>query len=248
MTKTIAFHSFRRGTGRTSLLASLAVLLAKQGKCVGIMDTNMQSPSTHILFKMKDEDIVHTLDDYLWGECKLEETIHDVSDNVGVKDGCLYLIPSSDNMARIMRVLNDGIDIGMLTAAFSKFSSTHHLDYLLLDSSSGITEDILLSLSVADVLAIVMRLDEQDYQGVGMTLDLAKRLNLEKCLVVVNHVPASYDLSQVERQIKDTFHCEVGAVLPHSEEFLNLASEAIFALEYPDLPLTLMLEKLAAKL
>ena len=248
MTKIIAFHSFRRGTGRTSLLTSLAVILARQGKRVGIMDTNMQSPSTHILFKMRDKDISYTLDNYLWGECTLEQVIYDVSADVGLGEDRLYLIPSSDNMVRIMRVLKEGIEISVLTEAFSKFSKLHNLDYLLLDSSSGITEDILLSMSVADVLAIVMRLDEQDYQGVSMTLDLAKRLDLTRSMVLVNQAPSSFDLNDVEKQIKDSFNCEVGIVLPHAEEFLNLASEEIFALKYPEHPLSLKLEKLAAKL
>ena len=66
MVKIATFHSFRRGTGRTNLLASLAVLLTQRGKRVGVIDTNMQSPSAHILFKLPDSEIAHTLDNYLW--------------------------------------------------------------------------------------------------------------------------------------------------------------------------------------
>ena len=247
MTKTVAFHSFRRGTGRTGLMASIAVLLAQQGKCVGIIDTNIQSPSAHIFFKMRDEDIKCTLDNFLWGECTLEQTIYDVSKTIGLDAGCLYLIPSSDNMVRIMRFLEDEVDVSVLTKAFSQFSKMHNLDYLLLDSSSGITQDILLSLSVADVLAIVMRLDEQDYQGVSITLELAKRLELEKTLVLINQVPLSFNLDSVETQIRESFKCRVGAALPFSDEYINLASEEIFALKYPDHPLTLKLKELVAK-
>lgn len=248
MATMIAFHSFRRGTGRTNLLVSLALILARQGKRVGMIDTNMQSPSVHNFFKMRDKQIGYTLDNYLWGECALEQVVYDVGETVGVEENHLVLIPSSDNMVRIMRVLKDGIDIGVLTDAFSKFANMHNLDILLLDSSSGITEDILLSMSVVDVLAIVMRLDEQDYQGVGMTLDLAKRLNFRKSILIVNQVASSFDLLDVKRKIKDTFHCEVGAVLPYSDDFLDLASEEIFTLKFPEHPLTLMLEELAAKL
>lgn len=248
MTRIVSFHSFRRGTGRTSLMASAAVLLAQEGKCVGIVDTNMQSPSAHILFKMQDDEIKKTLDNFLWGECTLEETIHDVSKNAGVETGCLYLIPSSDNMARIMRFLREGIEISALTETFSKFSKLHNLDYLFLDSSSGITEDILLSMSVADVLVLVMRLDEQDYQGVSMTLDLANRLDLSRRLVVVNNVPSSYELGMVQKQVEEGFKCEVGAVLPYAPEFINLASEDIFVMKYPDHPITPILKKLVTKL
>jgi len=50
MTKIIAFHSFRRGAGISNLLASCAMLLAMDGKRVGVIDTDFQSPSDHVLF------------------------------------------------------------------------------------------------------------------------------------------------------------------------------------------------------
>ena len=146
-----------------------------------------------------------------------------------------------------MRILKEGLDIAVLTEAFSKFAELRSLDYLFLDSSSGITEDILLSMSVADILAIVMRLDEQDYQGVSITLDLAKRLDLPRSIVVVNHVPPKYEPSQVKTQVSERFNCEVGAVLPHVDEYLTLASEGIFVQKFPAHPVTRILEKLAAK-
>lgn len=247
VTRIIAFHSFRRGTGRTSIMASLAVLLARQRKRVGIIDTNMQSPSAHILFKMGNEDINQTLDSYLRGESKLEETIYDVGKNAGLDDDCLYLIPASDNMARIMHVLKEGFEINVLTEAFFNFSKTHHLDHLFIDSSSGITEEILLSLSFTDVLVIVMRLDDQDYQGVGLTIDLAKRLDLAKSLIIVNQIPTNYELGLVEKQVSENFQCEVAAVLPYTEDFLNLASKDIFVVKYPEHQITRLLEKLASK-
>lgn len=248
MTKIVSFHSFRRGTGRTSLLTSLAVILARKGNTVGVIDTNLQSPSAHILFQLPNEAITCTLDNFLWNECPLDQAIYDVGDKVDLPGGCLYLIPSSDNMARIMRVLKDGLDIGVLTKAFSDFADLRSLDYLFLDSSSGVTEDILLAMSVADILAIVMRLDEQDYQGVSVTLDLARRLDLARSMLIVNHVPPNYDLEQVATQVKEGFNNEVGAVFPHVDEYLTLASSGIFAHKYPQHPFTYLLEDLAGKL
>jgi len=196
MAKILAFHSFRRGTGRTSILASLSVLLARQGKRIGIVDTNIQSPSAHILFNLQDKDIGFTLDNFLWGESALEQTIYDVSKVAKVDKGRIYLIPSNDNMARIMRVLREGIDVSLLISAFSKFDELRDLDFIFLDSSSGLTEEILLTMAVADILVVVMRLDEQDYQGVSMTLDLAKRLDLPRSMVIVNDIHEGYALKE----------------------------------------------------
>ncbi|MDK1028515.1 MAG: MinD/ParA family protein [Anaerolineae bacterium] len=248
MAKIVTFHSYRRGTGRTSILASLSVILARQGKRVGIVDTNIQSPSAHILFKLQDKDIGYTLDNFLWGESELEQTIYDVSKIANSASGRIFLIPSSDNMARIMRVLKEGIDVTLLTSAFSKFDELRDLDFIFLDSSSGITEDILLTMAVADILMVVMRLDEQDYQGVSMILDLAKRLELPRSMVIVNDIHGGYALKEVEKQIGVTFKCEVGGAIPHSDEFLRLASEDIFVLRFPEHPITGTLEKIAAKI
>jgi len=40
----------------------------------------------------------------------------------------------------------------------------------------------------------------------------------------------------------------VAAVLPHSEEMMELASSGIFVLRYPDHPITLALKQVAAHL
>ena len=247
MYKIVTFHSFRRGTGRTNLMASLAVLLARQGKRIGIIDTNLQSPSAHILFKLPSSEISHSLDNYLWGECELEQVTYDISKYVGFESDSLYLIPSSDDLLRVMRILKDGFEISQLITAYSQFAKSRNLDYLFIDSNSGFNEDILLSMSVTDILVIVMRLDEQDYQGVSMTLDISKRLNLPRNLVIVNNTPKGYDQKSVETQLAKSFECEIGAILPHSDDFLTLASKNIFALQYPEHPVTKLLEEFTKK-
>lgn len=48
--------------------------------------------------------------------------------------------------------------------------------------------------------------------------------------------------------MEQTFECEVAAVLPHSDEMMNLASTGIFVMHYPDHPMTAMLREVALKL
>ena len=55
MAQIVSVHSFRGGTGKSNLTANLAVLTALQGKRVGIVDTDVQSPGIHVLFGF-DED------------------------------------------------------------------------------------------------------------------------------------------------------------------------------------------------
>ena len=70
----VSIHSYRGGTGKSNVTANLAVSVALTGKRVGIVDTDIQSPGVHILFGLDDKQITRTLNDYLYGQCKVEDT------------------------------------------------------------------------------------------------------------------------------------------------------------------------------
>src|SRR5881394_1884945 len=98
MGKIISIHSFRGGTGKSNITASLAVLLAAEGRRVGIIDTDIQSPGIHVIFGLKEQDIKHSLNEYLWGQCSIETAAHDVSavlgrDSTQPGQGQIMLIP-----------------------------------------------------------------------------------------------------------------------------------------------------------
>ena len=75
----VAVHSFRGGTGKSNTTANLAILLALEGKRVGVIDTDIQSPGIHILFGLDEDAIGHSLNDYLWGKCDISAAAHDVT-------------------------------------------------------------------------------------------------------------------------------------------------------------------------
>ncbi len=66
MAKIISIHSFRGGTGKSNTTANVATLLATEGRRVGVIDTDIQSPGIHILFGLAGEEITTSLNDYLW--------------------------------------------------------------------------------------------------------------------------------------------------------------------------------------
>ena len=65
---------------------------------------------------------------------------------------------------------------------------------------------------------------------------------------MVNKTPAAFDTAAVRSRVEQTYGCEVAAVLPHSDEMMTLASSGIFALRYPDHPLTALYKGVAAQL
>ena len=87
MSKIISIHSFRGGTGKSNTTANLATILASRGMTVGVIDTDIQSPGIHILFRLDESKMVYSLNDYLWDKCKIHEAAYDVTANVTSKQG-----------------------------------------------------------------------------------------------------------------------------------------------------------------
>ena len=246
MSHIVAIHSFRGGTGKSNLTANLAVLLAAAGRRVGIIDTDIQSPGIHVLFGLREEEIHHALNDYLWGTCDVTQTAYDVTPRLGVAlSGQVLLIPSSLKVGEIARVLREGYEVSRLNDGFQELVKALALDVLLIDTHPGLNEETLLSIAIADVLVIILRPDQQDYQGTGVTVEVARKLDVPRLVLIVNKVPAVFDVADVKAQVERAYHCEVAAVLPHAEEMMTLASAGIFVLRYPEHPITAALTRVA---
>ena len=249
MSKIISVHSFRGGTGKSNTTANIATLLAQQGLRVGVVDTDIQSPGIHVLFNLDESEMAHSLNDYLWGKCSIKDCAYDVTGRVGADvKGQIYLIPSSIKASEIARILREGYDVGLLNDGFQSLVEGLKLDILVIDTHPGLNEETLLSIAVSDALVIIMRPDQQDYQGTSVTVEVARKLDVPKMLMLVNKVPQSLDMDDVKARIEQTYNCKVAAVLPHSDEMMTLASSGIFSLRYPDHPVTQGLKNLVALL
>lgn len=246
MPKTISFHSFRGGTGKSNITANIAAQLALLGKQVGVVDTDILSPGIHILFGFNEEHMVHSLNDYLWGRCAIEQTAVDVSMDLNVAlPGRIYLIPASLKAGEIARVLREGYDVGLLNDGFQSLIENLNLDMLIIDTHPGINEETLLSIAISDALIIVLRPDRQDYQGTGVAVEVARRLDVPNMRLIVNKTPRQFPPEEMKRRVEAAYNCPVLAVLPHSDEMMVLASEGLFSLHYPEHELTKQFREIA---
>lgn len=245
----VSVHSFRGGTGKSNTTANLTALLAADGRRVGVIDTDIQSPGIHVLFGLDEDHIEYSLNDYLWGKCKIEQAAYDVTANAGASiKGKIFLIPSSIKVNEIARVLKEGYDMGLLNDGYQQLIKQLHLDVLMIDTHPGLNEETLLSIAISDALVIILRPDQQDYQGTGVTVAVAHKLAVPRMLLVVNKVPQAFDFAEVRSRVERTYKSEVGAVLPHSDDLMALGSNGIFVFRYPDNPVTLGLKQLASVL
>ncbi|MGF1504166.1 MAG: MinD/ParA family protein [Anaerolineae bacterium] len=249
MSKIVSIHSFRGGTGKSNITANVSTLLALAGNRVGVIDTDIQSPGIHVLFGMSEGDMRHSLNDYLWGKCAIEETAHEVQGKLGVDiPGKIFLVPSSIKPGEIARVLREGYDVGLLNDGFHDLLDELKLDVLMIDTHPGLNEETLLSIAISDALAIIMRPDSQDYQGTSVTVEVARKLEVPNMVLIVNKTPAVYNTEDIKNRVEATYNCPVAAVIPHSDNMMALASSGIFSLEFPQDEVTKLFKQIASKL
>jgi len=251
MSKIISIHSFRGGTGKSNVTANVSAQFARKGNRVGVIDTDIQSPGIHVLFGMDEKGIDKALNDYLWGRCNIEDAAYDVGTQVGkgevvLMSGGIYLIPSSLRAGEIARVLREGYDVSLLNDGFRTLVDKLNLDYLFIDTHPGLNEETLLSIAISDQLIIIMRPDQQDFQGTAVTVDVARKLEVPHLYLVVNMALSSYDFDELRQRIERIYESDVAAILPLSEDVARAASADIFSLRNPGHPFTQGIEQIVA--
>jgi MinD-like ATPase involved in chromosome partitioning or flagellar assembly len=162
--------------------------------------------------------------------------------------GELYLIPSSIRTDEIVHVLREGYDVRLLTVAIRELIEELNLDVLFIDTHPGLNEETLFSLAISTSVVIVMRPDQQDYEGTGVTVEVARSLEVPQIAMIVNKTPGDLDPAQIRAQVEATYGEHVSAVLPHSDRMMQLGSGGVFALEFPDDPITEQLRRTAREL
>lgn len=246
MPKVVSIHSYRGGTGKSNFTANLASTVALQGNRVGVVDTDVPSPGIHNLFGLEPEQTHKTLNNFLWGESPIEDAAYDVSAGIGMNgDGKLYLVPSSIKADDIARILKDGYDVKLMNDGFRRLVKALELDYLFIDTHPGLSKETFLSIAISHVLLLIVRPDKQDYQGTAVTVDVARQLKVRKMLLAINKAHSSLNRDALKQKVQEAYGENVAGVFPLSEDVVQLASEGVFCVRYPEHPISREFRKVA---
>jgi MinD-like ATPase involved in chromosome partitioning or flagellar assembly len=245
MAKIIAVHSYRGGTGKSNITANLAAVVARRGRRVGVVDTDIQSPGIHVLFGFDAANAERSLNGYLWGQCGIQDAAHDVTatlhdDAPGSSsvdtNAALYLAPASIRPGDIARILREGYDVDLLSDGLDELARQLDLDYLFVDTHPGLHEETLSCIASSDALLLVLRPDHQDYQGTAVTVEVARKLDMPEMWLVANKVLPRLDGAALREQVARAYGTPVAGVLPVSEELMALGSVGLFSVRHPDHP------------
>ena len=232
MVKSFAVHSFKGGTGKSTLAANLAVALASSGNRVGLMDMDLEGPGLHVIFNVDPTRLKFTLNDVLRDGTSPEQATVSLGQQLGFTKGALYFTPASVKVSDILKTLRSGFEIESFSHALQQLEKQFSLDYLLIDTHPGVENDTLLAMGVCQHLLLVSRIDQQDIFGTGVMIEVARRLE-KPVHLVLNMVPSRMDkndASNLARQIGSRFNVDVLGWLPFSESLMELLSKSVFVL------------------
>ncbi|HET6799686.1 MAG TPA: AAA family ATPase [Nitrososphaeraceae archaeon] len=187
MANCIAFHSYKGGTGKTTIGANFAALLAKKGYRVFLLDLDVYAPSLQTYFNEKKPK--KWINDFLFGNAEVDDILVDLTptlDNYGnsnfsssssssSKDkpnGRLMAGFSNSKREEIYKLESGGKQENSKMQLLRKFIllreqllSSHDADYIIIDTSPGIRYWSINALAVADILFLTLKMDELDIEG-----------------------------------------------------------------------------------
>jgi len=181
MTKCIALHSYKGGTGKSTISSNLSASLAKKGLTAVLLDVDVYAPSLQDYFQWHPKK---SINDYLFENANIDEVIHDLSPvldkfsspNGGEQSdsskGKLLVAFSSTSKDEIYKldgaVRQEGSKIQLLRKFLmlrEEIVSKYNADFVIIDTSPGIRYWSINSLAIADTILLSLKLDGIDLKG-----------------------------------------------------------------------------------
>ncbi|MEO9363603.1 MAG: ParA family protein, partial [Nitrososphaera sp.] len=166
----IAFHSYKGGTGKTTIASNLAAQLASSGYKVALLDLDVYAPSLHAYFRRIPE---RWINDYLFDRASTKDVLNDMTSVLGNgRDGKLWIGFSNPKKEEIYRLDGSEKQGGSRLHLLRKFIqmreeivSNYEPDYIIIDTSPGVRYWSINSLALADVLLLTLKYDDLDIDG-----------------------------------------------------------------------------------
>ena len=171
MGKCISFHSYKGGTGKTTIAANFSYLLASKGYNVYLLDLDFYAPSLYSYFNFEPK---YWINDYLRNKTKLDEIMVNSKEILNHKlDGNLMLGFSKGGKEDIYQLegslLNDREQqvkqFRNFIAMREELLVTNDADFIIMDTSPGIRYWSINSIVISDMVLLTLKMGDLDLQG-----------------------------------------------------------------------------------
>lgn len=183
-TKCIAFHSYKGGTGKTTIACNLAAILVKRGYNVCLLDLDVYAPSMQTYYGITPN---YWINNYLNSNAtikdimiNLTDPVHDLMikhDKNDVKrdtlKGNLWVAFSNPCKEEVLKLeINNAENSSIRKQRFRKFIllrerlvSDHNADYIIIDTSPGIRYWSINALALSEIILLTLKMGELDIEG-----------------------------------------------------------------------------------
>jgi len=253
--KTLTLHSYKGGTGRTTLVANIATILAQGGNKVAVLDLDSWSPSLHTIFRIEPPSgFIHQ---YLSCNIDYQELLTDLTPALNL-EGELHVGVADYNIDVIRENLSKDRKWHM-----NALSRLLHLkeelrddrfDYVIMDSAPGLHSATVNAVVASDLTLVLCKVDNFDLDGTVQLMGaLYDRLDKETAYLFNKVPPPMLEeprRSHVEHTIENAFGSDavlMGFLEYYPEVPLSMGIE-IHALTTPDMKFVRNLKDIVGRL
>ena len=253
MSKIVAVHSYKGGTGKTLLSVNLAATFAKMGKKVCIFDLDFRAPSLFAILKTPNADF--WLNDYLNNTCEIDKTLIDLSSRVP-GNGKFYTCLANPSTEAIRDISSKDRKwemraLGRLLALRESMLKNLKFDYLFFDTSPGLQYSSINAIVAADFVVVATTGDRSDVDGTKRMLVELYNLFEKKTGLVLNKVldtSITAKKTEMQNKIKIDYQVPMLGMVPCFCDILRAEGTLIFVQDKPDHPFTKILAEMARKI
>ncbi len=243
MKRVISVHSHKGGTGKSMFSINLASELVFRGYNVALIDLDLGAPSLQTYAPNRHEK---TINDYFLGDTKLNEIVFDATYLLRgyTGDNRFYLALASIDTDKISAIqhrdkqaqLND-LYLLMKMVRNTLSNEPWNVDFVILDTSPGISTGSINSIAASNSLVVLMKLVNGDLDGTReMLRTLNETLNLDTT-IVINQIPLVYEefggkekirsvlKTQMLEKIAHSSKISIGPIIPTNDEILKIETK-----------------------
>jgi MinD-like ATPase involved in chromosome partitioning or flagellar assembly len=253
MSKIIAVHSYKGGTGKTLLSVNLAATFAKAGKKIALFDLDFRAPSLFSILKFENSEV--WFNDYLNNTSLIDKVLIDLSSKLS-GNGKFYtsLANPATEAIRDMSSKDRKWEmraLGKLLELKESLLKNQKFDYLIFDTSPGLQYSSINAIVAADFVIVATTADRSDVDGTKRMLKELYNLFEKKTGLVLNKVldaSASAKKAEMSNKIKTAYNVPMLGMVPCFCEVLRAEGNLIFVQDKPDHPFTKIMVEMAKKI
>jgi len=231
VTRFLVVHSFTRRVGTSTVAGNLALLLARSGLRVTLVDSHRQRDSVGAVLGVTPA--ARAFVDACRDPDGVDVAPADVSAAFRLPARRLVAIPGGHGSRRSPTDPTVGAD--EIAALLRAVALATIPDFVVVDAEAGLHLETMALLAVADVLVEVTEPEPAGHQGSAITLDVAERLGVTRRWIVLNRALAA-PVPDVDRVVLESaFRVPLLGALPEASE-LEPPATGPFVLEHPAHP------------